>query len=372
MKLILYIGHHKVGSTSLQAFLTQNAQALAAGGVLYPMVDPNGLIHMVRQSIGIKDKPGHLLPHLREPHSALAYRMMADAFPRRAVPPQFSQMPPLEQMITSLRTQIERLNPHTVIFCSEVFSVFGEVDEGLIDRLLALVPEATQIQVYGVLRRPDQYLVSWHGQRLKVGEKLAPVADAVAGYANTIHLDYTLALRGWIARCGDATITLRNYADVLKVGNSVRDFRQHALVDWPPNLTPPPRINLSLPLPVMEIARRANHTLSPKEAARLRGFLMNAAAHIDLTPNGQVDMLGSHARADLLARVEPVQKYLNSVTSSEAFFPDLEAIFVCPPVPQHEAVRAALAQMGPEGHGADLPPALRAFIDMMRKEYGLG
>lgn len=370
MKLILYIGHHKVGSTSLQAFLVQNAQALAAAGILHPMVDPRGLVHLLRQSIGKVDKPGQLPPDLREPHSALAYRMIAD-ISDRPVPSQFQDMPPQADMVATLRTQIERLEPHTVILCSEVFSTFGDVDATLVDRLLAMIPEATEIQIYGVLRRPDQYLVSWHGQRFKAGEKLVPVAEAVADYAGNVHADYRRALECWITRCSGATLTLRNYADVVKAGNSVRDFRLHAQVKWPPNLTPPPRINQSLPLAVMEIARRANHALADQEAADLRGFLMRAGDTLDLVPNAQIDMYGPKARAQLLALFRPVQAYLGTVSGCEAFFPDLELIGICPPVPQHEAVRGALAHMGPEGIAADLPRKTRAFLDALRKEYKL-
>jgi hypothetical protein len=36
MKLILHIGTHKTGTTSLQAWLANNREALAANGVSYP------------------------------------------------------------------------------------------------------------------------------------------------------------------------------------------------------------------------------------------------------------------------------------------------------------------------------------------------
>lgn len=371
MKLILYIGHHKVGSTSLQAFLAQNAQALLGSGILYPMVDARGLIHMLRQSAGLVDRPGQLPPHLREPHSALAYRMIADVA-RRPVPPQFAAMLPLKAMIETLKVQLTRLEPHTVIMCTEVFANFGEVDERLIDRVLMLFPKVTQMQIYCALRRPDQYLVSWHGQRLKVGEVLPPVAEAAPGYFGTVHFDYALALRGWIARCGDARITLRDYAQIMETGNSVRDFRRHAMVDWPKGLVPPPRINPSLPLPVMEIARRANATLPAAAAGRLRTWLIGAGARLDLPPNDSVDMLGPDVRADLLARFRPVQAWLDGVAGTNGFFSTLEEITECPPVPQADAVRAALSQMTPDVLPAALPPRVRAFVADLRREYGIG
>ncbi|MDN5788329.1 MAG: hypothetical protein L0H65_15000, partial [Pseudorhodobacter sp.] len=252
MKLILYIGHHKVGSTSLQAFLAQNAHLLIKAGILYPAVDPRGLTHMLRQSIGIADKPGKLPPHLREPHSALAYRMIAEVS-RRPVPPQFQDMPPLEHMIATLQDQVARLRPQTVIMCSEVFSNFGEVSPDLIDRLLGLFPQVSQMQVYAVLRRPDEYLVSWHGQRLKVGEALAPVDASLDEYFPTIHFDYSRVILPWRDKCQGAKFTLRNYGAVLKTGNSVRDFRAQSIVKLPTALTPPPRITNAWPFAVMGV-----------------------------------------------------------------------------------------------------------------------
>ena len=51
-RLILFIGHHKVGSTSLQDFFARNAVALAGDGVLYPFVDFQGLSYLVGGSLG--------------------------------------------------------------------------------------------------------------------------------------------------------------------------------------------------------------------------------------------------------------------------------------------------------------------------------
>ncbi|ETA50626.1 hypothetical protein [Ponticoccus alexandrii] len=370
MKLILYIGHHKVGSTALQAFLTQNSHALSAAGILHPMVDNRGLVHLLRQSIGLKDKPASLPPHLREPHSALAYRIL-ETLSRGTLPPQFEGMPSLSAMEETVRLQIDRTEPHTVILCSEVFSTFGETDGTAIKRLLALFPDVAEIQIYGVLRRPDHYLVSWHGQRLKVGEKIPAIADALATYEGTVHLDYARAVRPWLEHCPQASVTLRNYADVLKTGNSVRDFRKHAKVKWPPDLVPPPRINLSLPLPTMEIVRRGNQTLSPPYADQLRTFLMAQRKTLDLVPGDQVDMLGPVTRSELLRLFTPVQAYLNNVTGREAFFPDLERIADCPKVPMHQAVRSVLAQIGPGKRGADLPLPVLRFIADLRQEYDL-
>lgn len=373
MKLILYIGHHKVGSTALQAFLAQNAHRLMQDGILYPGVDPRGLIHMLRQSLGMTAKAAHLPPRLREPHSALAYRMIADVS-RRQVPPQFHETPPLPQMIDTLKVQMARLNPETVILCTEVFSTFGEVTPALVDQLINFFPKLSGIQIYCALRRPDQYLVSWHGQRMKAGEQLDPLARSWKEYLHTVHLDYTMVIEPWIKRCPEARITLRDYADVMADdGNSVRDFRRHSGLKWPAKLIPPPRTNFSLHRGVQEIARLANNALGEQEAHDLRAFLMECGKWIELPPNGQIDMLGQTARAKIAARFDPVHARLGEITGKSPFFGAYAEITKSPPIPEPEATETALKQMTPELMQRHLPNGAGiGFVQDLRRQHGFG
>ena len=39
MDLVIFMGHHKVGSSSLQSWLSTNWLALARAGILYPAVE---------------------------------------------------------------------------------------------------------------------------------------------------------------------------------------------------------------------------------------------------------------------------------------------------------------------------------------------
>ena len=70
MKVILYIGHHKVGSTSLQVFLARNWAALAREGTLYPSVENRGYALNLRQSRSLPNPP-HLPAHLTDPQQSL-------------------------------------------------------------------------------------------------------------------------------------------------------------------------------------------------------------------------------------------------------------------------------------------------------------
>ncbi|MDN3713792.1 hypothetical protein QWZ10_22215 [Paracoccus cavernae] len=73
MKVILFIGHFKTGSTSLQRFLSRNFHALLKAGILYPSVESQGVAHNMaalrngRDFDWISDKL-----NVTEPHNALA------------------------------------------------------------------------------------------------------------------------------------------------------------------------------------------------------------------------------------------------------------------------------------------------------------
>ena len=44
MKAAFFIGHHKTGSTSLQAFLAANYHRLISEGILYPATESEGIV----------------------------------------------------------------------------------------------------------------------------------------------------------------------------------------------------------------------------------------------------------------------------------------------------------------------------------------
>ena len=79
MKVTLYFGHHKVGSTALQSFLFRNQAALARAGILYPGIESESLSYMLAQLLGVPDEGEKAPPAMnaREPHNALAFQMLA-------------------------------------------------------------------------------------------------------------------------------------------------------------------------------------------------------------------------------------------------------------------------------------------------------
>ncbi len=371
MKVILYIGHHKVGSTSLQVFLSQNFLGLARHGILYPSVETQGAARFLARAVKGRDRAEVLPVNAREPHSALAYRMMAHVSPR-TVPPQFVALPHQNQMFHAIRHQAAQLAPDCIVLCSEAFANFGAVDPELVTRLTDLFPGA-EFQIYCALRRPDEYLVSWHGQRLKVGERLEPLRTiGPLEYLDGIHFDYRLMLEAWRERCAGATFTIRNYADVLAAGGSIDDFVAQAVADFPDDLLPAEKANPSLPHAVMEIVRQGNRALEPKDAHALVRFLLRRAGDLDLVPNGRIEMYGPENRALIAEHFAPIHDHLSEVTQSPAFFPDIDEIARPRPVPEIEAMEAALDQFTP-GILEDLPsdPA-RTFLSDLQSRRKAG
>lgn len=363
MKIILYIGHHKVGSTALQVFLSQNWLKLIRAGILYPSVESRGFANNLARMLGDGDKAAQLPVNIREPHSALAYRMMSEVSPRK-VPPQFNNLPASGQMFHALRAQANQMKPEAMVLSSEAFSNFGEVQPNLIKRLRSAFPKA-EFTIYCALRRPDEYLVSWHGQRLKVGEHVKPLhTGGTAPYFETIHFDFRKVVEAWAEHIPDARLILRNYADILAAGGSTEDFMAQCDIGFPTDLIPAGRANTSLPRAAMELARRGNHELPAEQARILRQYLLEHGDRLNPVKNADVEMFGPDQRAAMVKRFAPVHDYLSTLTG-QPFFPDIDQLSTPRPIPETRATAQLLDRIAP----TDLPdPALRDYIAGLQRE----
>lgn len=376
MKVLLYFGHHKVGSTALQSFLFRNQTLLMRHGLLYPDVESEGLVHAIvqflRESELSEDQAMRLSAarlfepqsmNAREPHNALAFQMLAQAT-KGNVPNWHKGLPAVPQMIRALRLQAQLLQPEAVLICSEVMSNFGPRHPKLIDRVRDIYPEAEH-SLYCVLRRPDEYLISWHAQRLRFGEKVLSLRDGAAlNYTGSIHFDYRKTVEPWLDRFPEAPRHLRNYADVLQAGGSVEDFFASNDLQIPADAAAQGRANESLPRAAMEIARRGNHDLPAEAAAALRQYLLSCGDHLKPVPNKEIEMFGAPLRAELFARFAPIHDWLSKQTGQAAFFPDIEEMATTRPVPEAEAVADLLSQIPP----AKLPSeTLRDYIQSLQR-----
>jgi hypothetical protein len=346
-RVILFIGHHKVGSTSLQDFLARNAAALAQQGILYPFTDFEGLAHVAADASGRLAQPGTLPINVREPHNALAFRMMASQKAGK-IPGYHKRLPALPQMLNAIRQQIRFSQPHTVILAAEVFANFNAVSPALIRQLVNQFPQS-EFTLVATLRRIDAYLASWHGQRLKFGHKLEPLrADGLDGYFNGIHFDYRLMLEGWLKALPQAQLILRDYEEVRVGGGSVADFIAQTGLELPEGLAPERRENDSIHRAFYEVVRRGNHELDPPQAAALRRALrQDLPGRLSLPDSRSIELFGAENRQRMLERFRLIDAWLGDVAGRPdgGFFADLDRVAEIAEFPEIEAMQTALEQL---------------------------
>lgn len=362
-KVILFIGHHKVGSSSLQDYLSRNALSLLRAGILYPSVESEGHARLLAAALGGKDDTRAQPINLREAHNALAFQMLAEAGVE-AVPSSHRNLPHSSQMFCAMRNQIDVLRPRAVILCAEVFANFAAVSPQLIEQIRDFF-SGSEVTILATLRRPDDYLVSWSGQRVKFGIGGPSLRDShhLRDFGKTIHIDYAMMLRAWTEVFKDnAKFVIRNYQDVLKSGGAIDDFKAHSGIEFPKTLQTIPNRNPSLPLAITEIARRANDALDPVQARQLRRYLIKWSKWVALPVSKEIECFGYDNRVILSSLFSASNEFLNQFHPTGAFFPDFEDINRTRLIPELEAAAIALKTLRPLLLRSRLPSDVREFI----------
>lgn len=134
-QVILHIGPHKTGTTSIQAFLSSNRNVLSERGILYPDAG--------RGRIG---KPQHW--------------HFGDAIAR-------GDKEYLVKFQKDLSAEIERLSPSTLLFSTEVLSREAIHEDNF--RTIREIFDSAQIKILLFLRRQDSLLASRYAEHLKKG-----------------------------------------------------------------------------------------------------------------------------------------------------------------------------------------------------------
>lgn len=344
MKVILFIGHHKVGSTALQIFLAQNSVALLRAGILYPSVDFEGCAVNMSKLLQGADSAEHLPINAREPHNALAFRMLADETGGE-MPRWHRGMPAAPQMLKAINMQIRYLNPEVVVLAAEVFSNFAADAPSAITKLAALF-EGHEVRIIATLRRVDDYLASWHGQRLKFGHKIEALRDtATSEYIKSIHFDYRLMLDKWCGEFPNADFIMRNYSDVLKSGGACEDFIEQSGIMFPEGLNSVSNANPSFHQALYEIARIGNRELSDSGAAELKQFLLRIQPRLKLPQSKSIEMFGVENRDLMANNFAPIHEYLSEKNKGGAFFFDIDEISSVRDINELDAANDALAQI---------------------------
>lgn len=369
MKAICHIGHHKTGTTSLQAFLSQNSHRLLQAGILYPWVESQGAARALAKAVKEGDRQEILPFNVREAHNALAFRMLADAEENWKVPPYHPNLPHSRQMLISVDSQITTLQPDTIVMCSEVMSHFGKVAPNLIRRLRAEgLKAADQFTLWCTLRRPDEQLVSWHGQQVRFGQSPAPLSDPQALNLKWIHFDYRAVIEPWLKRVPEADLVLRPYRETMEKGGSVEDFLRHGGFSPPADLLPALSLNVSFKPAVVTLLRLANAQLPRPQAQDLMNQIDGLTEGMTLLDSSEVEFLGPASRARLAEQFTPIHDWLSQISGRSSFFSDIEEMTLCRPIPERDALQGLIDQLTPRQIGMIADPATKDFLARLRNE----
>ena len=255
MKLLLHIGSHKTGSTSIQHFCTLNSQLLKSQGYLYPKNPdsayvPNYLAAQLAKGLGTKTA----------------------------------------EYLKKVREQAEREKCHTVIISAESFygmtwffldvqgksreEDYWQSEARLIEEMRRCCVGYDEIQIACYLRPQDEYAVSLYNQFVKNVFGTSDSFEELAVRAKPI-FDYEHHIRLWENVFGADSITLRNYSTCKQ--DLARDFCEHFLNPdcFSKAIKKDFRSNLRLSRDVLEFKRRFNLTQPDRSLAfiSLRCFM---------------------------------------------------------------------------------------------------
>jgi hypothetical protein len=367
MRVIIFLGHHKVGTSSLQEYLSQNYHQFLAEGVLYPMTEPQGLTVQMGRALK-SSRSGAKLPfNVREAHNALGFRMLAEGEPKGRVPAYHGKLPGTVQMFNAVHRQISEFRPHTVVLCAEVFANFSTRNDELITRLRNEFSQS-RVTIMGTLRRPDDYVASWQGQRFKFGHKLKPLhGSGLDEYFDTIHFNYQMMLQGWAdvfpESSGHTDWILRDHSAVMAAGGSVPDFLNETKISPPLNGVITQDSNPSVPLALHEVAREGNCDLEAQDAKDLVKFLVGLGKRVKLTPNSAVEMFGSRKRTQLVERFEPINHWIAETVGAGQFFAHEHDFGVVREVTSGRALSNVMPALRNDAQKQGLSDPVRRFLD---------
>ncbi|MEX3314051.1 hypothetical protein [Sulfitobacter sp. PS-8MA] len=364
MKLVIFIGHFKTGSSSLQRFFCRNYVSLLNAGILYPSVESQGMsrnMAALRQGHDFGNMEVGL--NISEPHNALALRLKNEE-DGHDVPGYYPNLPSGFQMFENLQAQIAALSPNVVILCSEVFALFGLTAELKSIKRIANRFSQHDVTIYCNLRRPDHHISSWHRQRLKFGEKLAPLRqDAFRHYLATAHFKQDEMIQGWKDHFPNGKLVVRNFADVKSAGGSVADFMTHCGAEFPEGLENPGDFNLSVPSAFAEIGRLALHELGQERGCALVSWLIAASSYVDHVKESDVEMFGSINRELIANNFSQTHEKISEIAGVDQFYSDIESFAQQRSVSDVDAARAALPGLRAHAKNSQLAEDLISWLE---------
>ncbi|NOD37087.1 MULTISPECIES: hypothetical protein [unclassified Ruegeria] len=236
-RLIVHIGWEKTGTTSLQAFMSNNCDKLENVGVHYPndrhltFVQGNGHFPLAGA-----------LTNQNKQREFIAEHKKIDG----------------QVILSDFASHLKVVNKTTVISCEHLSSRVGSENE---IKLLKDSIDATgyEVKVVCYIRDPVSLAKSSHSTAVKVSKRDKLNWDRVDPqneYFNPVH-----RLRRWAEVFGKENVTVREYLPSKLVGGDIcSDFCELIGVDSQ-DFAIPDRLNTALSLDHLEILRRCNFFL---------------------------------------------------------------------------------------------------------------
>ncbi|MBM3606392.1 MAG: hypothetical protein FJX25_17205 [Alphaproteobacteria bacterium] len=220
--------------------------------------------------------------------------------------------------------------------------------------------------IYCNLRRPDEYLSSWHRQRLKFGAKLGRLSEeAMDEYLGSAHFQQARLIEEWVHdHFPEARLVVRNFKEVRAQGGSILDFIHNSGIGFPAGLHIPRDQNPSVPAAFAEVGRRAIHDLDLALSREVVGWLTSAGRRVAHHPDAQVEVFGRRNRDRLVQAFAPVATSLDRLTGRAPFYPDLQDLEVLRPVSDLQATQDALPDLLQDAKLQELSPSIIKWLDL--------
>lgn len=275
-RIVLHIGTHKTGTTTIQRFCHINRDALAKQGVLYP-----------------RSCAYHFSQH------RIAFAL------RGTRPPGEQDKPDLEIESRALVAEIESSDCPTVFISSE--ELFALPKAAIVR--LGQVLSGHEVGVLAVLRRPDELFASIYNQMVK--DPRNRFFRPHRGFVDHLDrlspdLDFPKALQAWSDVFGPASLIVRcfeDHPDAVAVAADAVGWNQQGLK------TDLPRANVSVSIRTAELIRLGKQAgLSEGQLRRLlavgeQAFGAGKAGESLLSPSERIHILRStDADTDLVFR----------------------------------------------------------------------
>lgn len=371
MKVILFIGQFKTGSTSLQRFLSRNYVALIKAGILYPSVESQGISqNMAALLRGADSAAMSAKLNVTEPHNALALQLKTEE-DGHGIPSYYENVPSGFQMLEMIDNQIAAFNPKTVLICSEVFALFSHTEKQASIARLARRLGHHDVTLYANLRRPDDYLSSWHRQRLKFGAKMQPLrTTGLNEYLHSSHVQHGQMIEAWLQHFPNAQIKMRNFDDFIGKGGIIQDFGTHAGVDFPPDLANPGDFNPSVPCAFAEVGRQALIDLPHRDGRIVVDNLLKAIQYVRHVADKDVEMFGQSNRATLSEAYAPSLAIIQRLTGQNNFFSHEMNLKICRPISDLDALNKCWPDLQSYLMASDLPQSIKGWVQAYQPSAG--